>query len=100
MKWLGVNVEANPEYELSLLRILTVFSESAVYKLSDGDKEVVFNLKSLYSKLITDAAEVDINGDKEAKGPLRVLKSSLSEKMNPFLGYKDGRVSPRVTAMI
>lgn len=92
-KWLGVNVEANPEYELSLLRILTVFSESAVYKLSDGDKEVVFNLKSLYSKLITSAAEVDINGDNEAKGPLRVLKSSLSEKMNPFLGYKDGRVS-------
>lgn len=93
LKWMGVSITASTEYEVSLLQILTIFSESAVYKLSDGERDVVFNLNSLYTKLIDAASEIDINGDKEAKGPLRVLKSSLSENMNPHLVYKEGVVT-------
>ena len=36
---------------------------------------------------------VDVNGDKEAKGSLRILKSLLSDSMNPYLKYSGGSVS-------
>ena len=36
---------------------------------------------------------MDVNGDKEAKGPLRILKSLLSEGMNPYLQYSNGNVA-------
>lgn len=34
-----------------------------------------------------------MNGDKEAKGSLRILKSLLSENMNPYLSYSSGSVT-------
>ena len=36
---------------------------------------------------------MDVNGDVEAKGPLRILKSMLSENMNPYLQYSNGSVT-------
>lgn len=93
LKWLGVNITCTTDAEKSLLQILTVFSEGAVYKLIDGKSDVVFNLNSLYEKLLSTVDELDINGDKEAKGSLRVLKSALSDGMNPYLKYKSGTVS-------
>ena len=50
-------------------------------------------MNSLYEKLLSTVDELDINGDKEAKGSLRVLKSALSDGMNPYLKYKSGTVS-------
>lgn len=91
-KWLGLNVSINPANENSLEMLLTALSEDALYKLSDGDKDVVFNQNEVYKKL-KEAATVDINGDKEAKGSLRILKSLLSDGMNPFLKYVGGNVS-------
>lgn len=93
LKWLGVNITCTTDAEKSLLQILTVFSEGAVYKLIDGGSDIVFNLNSLYEKLLSTVDELDINGDKEAKGSLRVLKSALSDGMNPYLKYKSGTVS-------
>lgn len=77
LRWLGVNIPPATDAEKSLLQILTVFSEGAVYKLIDGESDVIFNLNSLYEKLLSTVDELDINGDKEAKGSLRVLKSAL-----------------------
>lgn len=93
LRWLGVNIPPATDAEKSLLQILTVFSEGAVYKLIDGESDVIFNLNSLYEKLLSTVDELDINGDKEAKGSLRVLKSALSDGMNPYLKYKSGTVS-------
>ena len=93
LKWLGINIVSDSDVEKNLLQILTVFAEGAVYKLIDGENDVIFNLNSLYEKLLSAVDELDINGDKEAKGSLRVLKSALSDGMNPYLKYRSGIVS-------
>ena len=54
---------------------------------------MIFNQNSIYRKLLETADAVDVNGDKEAKGPLRILKSMLSEGMNPYLQYSNGKVT-------
>lgn len=76
-----------------MIYLLTALSEGAVFKLSDGTKDVIFNQNSIYRKLLETADAVDVNGDKEAKGPLRILKSLLSEGMNPYLQYSNGTVT-------
>lgn len=90
--WIGINIAADPECEANLLHLLTALSEGAVFKLADGNREVVFNQNSLYKKILETQDAVDVNGDKEAKGSLRILKSFLSDAMNPYLSYNNGNV--------
>lgn len=93
LNWLGLNIPIG-ELEDKLLRtVLTALSETAVYKLDDNGQEVIFNQDSIYRKLLSSINPVDVNGDKEAKGPLRVLKSLLHEGLNPYLNYSSGTVS-------
>lgn len=93
MAWIGFNVNSDPECEKQLCQMLSVLSEGAVFKLTDGERDVIFNQNSLYRKLLETHESVDINGDKEAKGSLRILKSLLSDGLNPFLKYSNGVVS-------
>lgn len=93
LSWMGFKITVNKEYEQALLYLLTVLSEGAIYKLVDGEKDVIFNGNSIYTKLLETAEPIDINGDKEAKGSLRILKSMLSEGMNPYLNYSAGKVT-------
>lgn len=90
--WIGTNIATDPECESNLLHLLTALSEGAVFKLADGNREVVFNQNSLYKKILETEDSVDVNGDKEAKGSLRILKSFLSDAMNPYLSYNNGSV--------
>lgn len=93
LAWIGFNINSDPECEEQLCQMLSVLSEGAVFKLTDGDRDVIFNQNSLYRKLLETHDSVDINGDKEAKGSLRILKSLLSDGLNPFLKYSNGVVS-------
>lgn len=93
LAWIGFNVNSDPECEEQLCQILSVLSEGAVFKLTDGERDVIFNQNSLYRKLLETHDSVDINGDKEAKGSLRILKSLLSDGLNPFLKYSNGVVT-------
>ena len=93
MAWIGFRVNADPECEVNLTNLLTALSEGAVFKLMDGSRDVIFNQNSLYRKVLETQEAVDVNGDKEAKGSLRVLKSLLSDGMNPYLSYSNGSVS-------
>lgn len=93
LSWIGVNVNSDPEFEEQLCKIMSVLSEEAIFKLTDGERDVIFNQNSLYRKLLETHDAVDINGDKEAKGSLRILKSLLSDGLNPFLNYSNGVVS-------
>ena len=77
--WLGTPAIKNQDAEDRLIRILTVLSEDALYKLMDSNNEVIFNQESLYATIISANQSVDISGDAEAKGPLRILKSAASE---------------------
>ena len=42
---------------------------------------MVFNLESVYKAVLSHTDAVDISGDKEAKGSLRILKSALAENL-------------------
>lgn len=93
LSWIGFNINADPECEQHMLHLLTALSEEAVFKLTDGNRDVIFNQDSVYTKLLETEDAVDINGDSEAKGSLCVLKSLLSDSMNPYLSYSRGNVS-------
>jgi len=93
LAWTGFNINTDPECEKTLIYLLMALSEGAVFKLSDGTKDVIFNQNSIYRKLLETADAVDIKGDKEPKGSLRILKSLLSEAMNPYLKYSNGTVT-------
>ena len=91
--WIGCNLPIDPECERILLSAFSILTEGALFKLTDGDRDVVFNQNSIYRKNLETEQPVDINGDVEAKGSLRILKSLLSDSMNPFLKYSNGLVS-------
>lgn len=93
LSWVGFSINVDPECEQHMLHLLTALSEGAVFKLTDGSRDIVFNQNSIYTKLLETEDSVDINGDREAKGSLRVLKSLLSDGMNPYLSYSRGNVS-------
>ena len=93
MAWIGFNVAVDPECEKTLTYLFTALSEGAVFKLVDGTRDVIFNQNSIYKKILETSQAVDINGDKEAKGALRILKSLLSDEMNPYLQYSGGSVT-------
>lgn len=92
MSWMGLNVNVDPEYENRLVQLLSILSEGAVFKLTDGNEAVIFNQNNLYKKLLETHERVDVNGDKEPKGSLRILKSLLTDRLNPFLEYSNGSV--------
>ena len=79
--WLGFDLNADNEKESNIIRFLTIISESAYYKLIDNEAHVVFNLESVYKAVLSHTDAVDISGDKEAKGSLRILKSALAENL-------------------
>lgn len=91
MDWIRRRVD--PECEKTLTYLFTALSEGAVFKLVDGTRDVIFNQNSIYKKILETSQAVDINGDKEAKGALRILKSLLSDEMNPYLQYSGGSVT-------
>lgn len=93
MSWIGFNIAVDPECEKTLTYLFTALSEGAVFKLVDGTKDVIFNQNSIYKKFLETSQAVDINGDKEAKGALRILKSLLSDELNPYLQYSGGSVT-------
>lgn len=88
LAWIGFDIEIKHEKEKALLKLLVNLSEESVYKLVDEEENVIFNMNSIYIKLLeNENSLVDINGSQEPKGSLRILKSLLADGMNPYLSY-------------
>ncbi len=81
------------KYEDMLVKALTCMSEDTICKLINGDEDVVFNLLSVYDAFDSWNVQVDISGDAEAKGALRVLKGAMNEGLNAYLKYNGGKVT-------
>ena len=94
LSWIGCNISIDPECVNILTSAFSILTENAMFKLVDGDKDIVFNQNSIYRKALETGEPVDINGDKEAKGSLRILKSLLGDSLNPYLSYNNGLVTP------
>ena len=90
--WLGINVAIDHNAEKNLIQAFTIFAEDAIYKLEDSGNSVIFNLESVYRTLLKYQEQVDVNGDVESKGPLRILKSALSENFIASLVSANNRV--------
>lgn len=90
--WIGVDINYDKQIETRLSRLLTAISEGAIFKLVDGTNDVIFNQNDVYKKLMQTKNNVDLNGDEEAKGSLRILKSLLSDGLNPYLECHNGDV--------
>ena len=80
------------KYEERLIKVLTCLSEDAICKLRDGEEDTIFNPLSVYDAMDSYGVQIDINGDGEAKGALRVVKSALNEGLNSYLEYNAGKV--------
>ncbi len=93
LSWIGFNIDTDPEYNTILIQLFSTLSENAVFKMTDGTRDIIFNQNSLYKKVLETRQPVDVNGDSEAKGSLRILKSLLSDDMNPYLGYSSNSVT-------
>ena len=90
LSWIGIDVTVENSYEISLMQLLVYISEEAVYKLVDDDNEdIIFNMNGVYKKLLDEGESVDITDSKEAKGSLRILRSALSDNLNPFLSFSN-----------
>lgn len=98
--WFGIGNSYSEEVENSIIRLLTVLSESAFYKLKDGNNDVVFNLESVYSAILSNNTAIDIAGDEEAKGSLRILKSALGEGLYFNIGSKNNTVTTENQEML
>lgn len=83
--WIGINVTINTECEQVLINLFTAFSECAVFKLNDGTRDILFNQVGVYDELLNGSATVSVEDEHEAKGPLRILKSILSDNFHAFL---------------
>lgn len=86
LNWLGLDFQVNKELEESLIRLLTLFSEKALFKLSHQNEDVIFNNLSMYESVLKHD-QVDISSEVEPKGSLRILYSLLNEGLNYFLQY-------------
>jgi hypothetical protein len=96
LSWLGFKIPFESELEHNLETVFTALSEGALFKLSDNGNDVIFDQEGIYRKIVDTNGAVDINGDGEPKGALRILKSLLSERLNPYLSYDGGSVDSRV----
>ncbi|MFW6015968.1 MAG: AAA family ATPase [bacterium] len=85
----GLEIENNENSQNDLIKILTILSEEAIYRLRISEEEdIVFINSGIYSQLLDGNDEVNVNGIKAA-GSLRILKTILKENLNFYL-KKDG----------
>ena len=98
LSWIGVRIPiTDTTYDYNLICSLNALSENALYKLRNGVNDVIFNQNSIYKKLLSTDDDLDIDGDLEAKGSLRILKSALGDGLNPYLVYTGGVVSKNMS---
>lgn len=88
-----LGITADTEVEFGLVRILTAMSESAVFRLQDDDPRY-FTQSGIYSAL-EESSTVTFKGNREMKGPVRVLNSILRAGMHAHLGGSADNVVPR-----
>ena len=83
-------LEENKVVENSLIRVLTYFSEDAFYQIRNNDKNILFRNLEVYKEIIN-GNDVNLKGEKDNNGPLRILCSSLKEGTHFYVSsQKDG----------
>ena len=84
--------------EQELIRMLGIFSESAIYKTGISDKGTVFSITGLYNSLLSEtlhlsSVEIVDQGENETRGPTRILKNAIGVGLFPPLRIDGNAVS-------
>lgn len=94
LSWLGLSSQTKLEVEDALVHILCAFAEDAIFRLElNGGAVLIFNQLGIYQTGLEGTTGINISGDKEPKGALRILKNYLRESLNPFLTYQSSKAS-------
>lgn len=79
--------------ENNLIRILTLISESAVYRLRiKSNEDIIFRNVGIYESLDT-FDEIELKGNFEPLGSLRILQKILKEELNSYLSGRNNMAS-------
>lgn len=79
------NQNSNDEtVKTKLSKLLSTFTEEATFKIRVAGEEIVFQQIGVYEEIIL-GNTVESNDSIEQVGPLRVLKSSLSDNLNYYI---------------
>lgn len=73
----------------SFRKLITVFSETAIYKIEHAGEDLIFDNLGVYKSVLEDNS-VNLSDDKENKGASRILKSSATEGLNYYLTGNSG----------
>lgn len=73
--------------EEKLLKILSLLSDQTAFKIVKNDDSIIFQKNGIYQALIENGENslVNISGDKEVKGPLRIMTAAIKNNVEPFL---------------
>lgn len=83
--WLGDDDGYSESIENRLVRLLSVFAQHTQYRISTLDGVLTFDTEGLYAALSESPDGISIASEEEYKGPVRILKSSLSQGLWPYL---------------
>jgi len=73
------------ELTLSFKKLITIFSEETQFKLrQENEKELFFQQEGIYQALLVGNEKID-QDNRENVGPLRILKTFVSQSLHPFL---------------
>jgi hypothetical protein len=99
LNWLGLaSIPVDPVADSNLCRVLTVISENAIFKMVDGTENLFFNQNEIYKAVISNpGVPIDICGDDEEKGALRIIKKAFGENINPNLSFSVPNVTLNTT---
>ncbi len=93
IKWLANEECEDKEIEKKILQVLQIFSEQAIYKLNIPETgDLVLQTEGIYNA-INDQNDVVSVGSSEPVGPFRIIKSALTQNLNPYLQCKKNSVS-------
>ncbi|MGQ7498288.1 AAA family ATPase [Streptococcus suis] len=95
LNWLGFKTLVDSETENKLVKLLTLISEKAIYKIKDGDTDVIFNNLSIY-KPLQEHPSIHLASDEEPKGSFRILTSILRGELNSYIKYHRSMVESKV----
>ena len=79
--------EIEQQAEEKLLKLLSLISDQTAFKIVANGKGIVFQKNGIYESIANNGKDtlVNISGDKEIKGPLRVMSAAIKGNIEPFL---------------
>ena len=89
LNWIGAPTACDKNLESQLVRMLAVFSSSALFKTSKGNEGTVFTVAGVYDSLLRGNEAVDVvDPEEEAQGTTRILKPAINSGLFPDLAIK------------